>query len=288
MRLGGTVPAPDNGAGTVRSALAVATTRRDDDPNARFDCQLLLAYVLDVSRSWLYAHDDVALTSDQADQFNHLIDRWTDGVPVAQLIGTREFFGIELAVTDATLVPRPETELLVETALARLDPDRSLTVVDPGTGNGAIAIVLARARPNWRVVATDISAAALEVASHNCRSCGGAVSLVRGHWLAAFSDNAFDAIVSNPPYIREGDPHLPALRHEPQVALVSGRDGLDAIRTILTDACRVLKPGGLLMVEHGYDQQPDVVDAFEAAGFTQVDALSDLADNPRITLGVAP
>jgi release factor glutamine methyltransferase len=254
------------------------------------DAELLLAHALDRPRTWLFAH-----ATDEADaaataRFDALVDRRAAGAPVAYLTGRRGFWRFDLAVTPATLIPRPETELLVELALARL-PAGPRRVADLGTGSGAIALALAHERPEADVVATDASADALAVARGNAAALGlRNVAFRHGDWCAPLAGERYDLVASNPPYIAEGDPHLGAgdLRHEPATALASGPDGLDAIRAIAACVPGILLPGGWLLLEHGWDQGAAVRALLEAAGFVDVATARDLEDRDRVTLGRRP
>jgi len=274
------------------------TTSRDQrldallrDAGARIDpadAQWLLVHALGQSRSWLYAHGEDIAGAALAARFEALVARRVAGEPVAYLTGRRGFWSFDLAVTPATLIPRVETELLVELALTRLPQDRDLHVADLGTGSGAIALALAHERPRARVVATDASDAALAVARGNGDALGiDNIEFRRGDWLAPLAGERFDLIASNPPYIASDDPHLGAgdLRHEPMAALASGRDGLDAIRVIVRDAPAHLVAGGWLLLEHGLEQGRAVQDLLGAAGFVDVATEHDLEGRDRVTLG---
>jgi len=254
------------------------------------DAQILLAHVLGVDRAWLVAHAGDPLSAAHLDAFQALAKRRIAGEPVAYLVGRRGFHAIELEVTPAVLVPRPETETVVDLALERLPPDRDVAVLDLGTGSGAIALAIAHARPRARVLATDASPAALDVARANARRLGLAnVAFAAGDWYDALPADApaFDLIASNPPYVAYGDPHLDAgdLVHEPRLALTPGGDGLDALRVIIAGAPARLVAGGTLVVEHGYDQADDVRALFEAAGFAAIVSRRDLAGIPRAMAG---
>lgn len=256
------------------------------------DAQVLLAHVLGRDRAWLVAHADDALARDPSDAFFALARRRRDGEPVAHLTGVREFWGLPLRVSAAVLIPRPETETLVELALARLPDDCDVRVLDLGTGSGAIALALAHERPRARILATDASAEALAVARENARRLGlRNVDFAQSDWYAnatSISRSApFDLIASNPPYVAGGDPHLTAgdVRFEPSAALSPGKDGLAAIRRIVEGARDWLAAGGTLVVEHGYDQSARVCELFAAAGFADVTALRDLAGIPRVVAG---
>lgn len=270
---------------------AEATTVRDlvRDARARIDAaeaELLLAHALERPRSWLFAHDDARPDPAQRRRFDSLLARRAAGEPVAYLVGSRGFWRFDLVVTPATLIPRPETERLVELALERLPTGQALDIADLGTGSGAIALALAFERPTARVLATDASEAALEVACENAARLGlHNVRFARGDWCAALGNVCFDLIASNPPYIASGDPHLARgdLRHEPAAALASGADGLDAIRTIARDARAHLRPGGWLLLEHGCDQGPAVRAVLEQAGWCDAATATDLEQRDRVT-----
>ena len=252
------------------------------------DAALLLAHALGKSRSWLFAHADDALGEAEAARFDVLLARRAAGEPVAYLTGWRGFWTLELAVTPATLVPRPETELLVDLALARLPVDAPVRVADLGTGSGAIALAIASERPLAQVLATDASSAALDVARGNAARNGiGNVAFRLGSWLQPLGEDTFDLIASNPPYIAEGDPHLAQgdLRFEPAMALSCGADGLDAIRVIVRDAPACLRPGGWLLLEHGWEQGDAVRALLAAAGFADVATERDLEQRDRVSLG---
>jgi release factor glutamine methyltransferase len=256
------------------------------------DAQVVLAHVLAKDRAWLAAHADDPLTRGQEAAFFALAKRRRDGEPVAYLTGVREFWGLPLRVSPAVLIPRPETESLVELALSRLPADRDLRVLDLGTGSGAIALALAHERPRASVLATDVSREALAVAEENARRLGiGNVEFARSDWYAdlpsAWRDGAVDLIASNPPYVAMHDPHLREgdVRFEPAAALASGVDGLAAIRQIVAGARALLAPGGTLAIEHGYDQSERVRELFAAAGFGEIVTAKDLAGIPRVVAG---
>jgi release factor glutamine methyltransferase len=257
---------------------------------AAVDAQVLLAHVLERNRAWLVAHAGDVLSPEHARAFDALARRRRAGEPVAYLTGTREFWGMPLRVSPAVLVPRPETETLVEVALARLLPRRALRVLDLGRGSGAVALAIARERPLARVVGSDVSGAALAVARGNGQRLSIAnVEWVESDWYAGLpADASFDAIVSNPPYVRAGDPHLREgdLRFEPAIALSPGGDDLGAIRRIVAGALARLSREGLLAVEHGYDQSDAVQDLFRAAALQEVGTQRDIAGLPRVTFGL--
>jgi release factor glutamine methyltransferase len=268
---------------TVRQALAQAGL-------APIDAQALLAHALGVGRAWLAAHATDALPMASTERFFVLARRRREGEPVAYLVGTREFWGLSFAVDPSVLIPRPETETLVECALQRLPRDRPVRVLDLGTGSGAIALALAHERPDAAILATDRSAEALAVARAN----GERMKLANVHWLQsdwyrqlADRDGRFDLIASNPPYVAAGDPHLREgdVRFEPQSALAAGIDGLDALRVIVGGARERLVAGGSLVVEHGYDQAEAVRELLRAAGFTALESRRDLAGIARVAAG---
>lgn len=267
--------------GRVDASLRSAGARVD-----MRDAELLLAHVLDKPRSWLFAHGDDILSPHAAERFDALIARCAAGEPVAYLVGRRGFWKFDLAVDAATLIPRPETELLVELALARLASDASLHIADLGTGSGAIALALAHERPHAQVIATDASGDALMVARANAQALGLAnIEFRHGDWFVPLAGERFDLVASNPPYIADDDPHLQDLRFEPGSALASGADGLDAIRVIARDAPVHLVPGGWLLLEHGWEQGAAVRALLASAGFMQVSTERDLEGRDRVTLG---
>ncbi|MEL1265620.1 peptide chain release factor N(5)-glutamine methyltransferase [Pseudoxanthomonas putridarboris] len=260
-------------------------------PEARHEAEHLLLHALGRDRAWLFAHGTDPMTTDQAVAFEALLARRAAGEPVAYLVGRRGFWTLDLRVTPATLIPRPETERLVELALERLPGDAPLRVADLGTGSGAIALAIASERPRARVVATDTSDDALRVAHDNAAAHGLAnVEFRRGSWLAPLSGERFHLIASNPPYIAEGDPHLGQgdLRFEPAGALASGTDGLAAIREIVAAAPRCLRAGGWVLLEHGWEQGESIRALLRQAGFMDVDTAQDLEHRDRVTLGRLP
>ena len=255
------------------------------------DAALLLAHALGKPRSWLFAHADDVLGEADVARFDGLLARRVAGEPVAYLTGARGFWTLDLAVTPATLIPRPETELLVDLALARLPADAPVRVADLGTGSGAIALALAKERPRAQVVATDASPEALEVARGNAaRNRIDNLAFRLGSWLQPLAGERFDLIASNPPYIADGDPHLARgdLRFEPAMALSCGPDGLDAIRIIVRDAPACLQPGGWLLLEHGWEQGDAVRALLVEAGFVDAMTERDLEGRDRISLGHLP
>jgi release factor glutamine methyltransferase len=272
-------------AQSVATALSAAAARVGGD-DARADAELLLAHLIGCPRSWLYAHGDELVSAELASRYAALLQRRAAGEPVAYLLGRREFWSLDLEVTPATLVPRPETELLVELALERLPPGGAERVIDLGTGSGALALALAQERPRVQVTAVDASAAALEVAQRNAaRLCLERVRFLRSDWFSAVRDESFDLVVSNPPYLASDDPHLRegSLPFEPHMALASGPDGLDALRRICQDAPAHLRAGGWLLFEHGLAQGSAARELLQASGLEQVQTWRDLEGRERVT-----
>jgi len=267
----------------VRDLLAEGTSALPG-AEARREAALLVRHVLGVSEAWLIAHADESIDASRAANYHAWIERRARGEPVAYLTGTRGFHELDLHVTPDVLIPRPETELLVDQALQRIPVDADGAVADLGTGSGAIALAIAKARPRVRVVATDASEEALQVARANAERLGlRRVEFAQGDWCGALGDAVFDLIVSNPPYIAEGDSHLHEgdLRFEPLAALASGVDGLDAIRIIVRGARAHLHEGGWLMLEHGFDHGPAVRDLLAAHGYVGVFTERDLEGRER-------
>lgn len=255
-------------------------------PSPRLDAEALLIHVCSLTRTELVIRADEALTGTQLHEYLRLVERRRHGEPIAYIVGMREFWSLPLAITPAVLIPRSETELLVERALARIPHDRECTVADLGTGSGAIALAIASERPRAQITATDVSADALHIAERNTQKLGiGNVAITAGDWFDALTNKLFDVIISNPPYIRANDPHLDQgdVRYEPRTALVGGPDGLDAIRYIADNARARLQPGGWLLLEHGYDQADAVASVLQRAGFNQWSCYPDLSGHARVT-----
>ena len=261
------------------------TLERGSD-SARLDAELLLGALLGASRAGLIARSEEPVAPGHERAFAGLIARRLQGAPVAYLTGVREFWSLPLKVSPAVLVPRPETELLVELALERLPPEQPSTVLDLGTGSGAIALALACERRAARIVAVDVSAVALRVARQNSRALRVVnVEWRRGSWFDPVPAERFDLIVANPPYVAAADPALAQLTAEPFIALSSGPSGLEALAAIARDAPRHLHPGGALLLEHGADQALEVRRMLESRGFAGVRTHHDLSGKPRVTLG---
>ncbi|TAM43761.1 MAG: peptide chain release factor N(5)-glutamine methyltransferase [Gammaproteobacteria bacterium] len=274
-------------ARTLATALreaAVALT--PSSPSPRLDADVLLRHVTGCSPADLVARAERILTDDEARRLDALTTRRRAGEPVAYLTGEREFWSMTLKVTPAVLIPRPETELLVERALAHVPADARWTVADVGTGSGAIALAIARERPRCRVIASDRSPEALAVARANAHQLGIAnVEFFEGEWLEPLGKLSPEMVVSNPPYVRADDPHLNEgdVRFEPKGALIGGADGLDAIRALAQQAFACLMPGGWLLLEHGYDQATAVAAILTEAGFCEIACHRDLAGHDRVT-----
>jgi release factor glutamine methyltransferase len=256
--------------------------------SAALDARLLLAHVLQVSESWLLAHADEPLTESAVARFAALLTARQAGKPIAHLIGMRAFWTLDLQVNASTLIPRPDTELLVSTLLELGSATTPMRLLDLGTGTGAIALALASERPHWDIHATDCSHDALALARSNAARYELNMTFHHGDWFDALpADAQWQVIVSNPPYIAEHDPHLldGDVRFEPRLALTSGPDGLTALRHIIAQAPKHLTRGGLLLVEHGFTQAAAVRVLFAEAGFAEITSLRDLGNNERVTLG---
>ena len=281
---------------SIRSALLQAQLKLNnalelDAIDGRFESQLLLQHLLNANRAWLIAHENENLATDVQARFDYLVNRRADGEPIAYILGNREFYGLNLTVTPATLIPRPDTEILVDAALNKVPTNTPLQILDLGTGSGAIALAIAQQRPQTQVTAVDACKAALEVAISNRKQLHITnIHFLLSDWFDNLNDMLFDVIVSNPPYIEDTDVHLNQgdLRFEPSSALASGADGLDDIRHII-DGCLIhLKPQGWLMLEHGYNQAPAVADLMAQTGLVNIETFKDLGGNDRVTIGKNP
>jgi len=266
-------------AGVTLAALQVQSLL---DP---LDFRVLLCHALQLNRVALITQSTRALTDEEARQFAALVQRRLDGEPVAYIVGSREFYGLPFEVSEAVLIPRPDTELLVELAIERLPPQGE--ALDMGTGSGAIAVAVAHSRPDAKVTALDVSPDALAVASRNAAANGARVSFLQSDWYGTLDQQRYDVIASNPPYIASGDRHLSEgdLRFEPVGALTDHADGLSALRTIIAGAPRHLQPGGWLLMEHGYDQSAAVRAMLNGQGWQEVQSWTDLAGIERVTGG---
>lgn len=268
---------PDSG--TICAQLAAAAPQV-----GRFEAALLLAYALGRTREYLIAHDDEAISPADALRYQMLVNMRVAGTPIPYITGSQEFYGRHFTVNENVLIPRPDTEVLIEQALL-VAPERP-AILDLGTGSGCIGITLALEIPGSRVTATDSSKGALDVAKKNAEALGAAIDFRLGIWWDALEEGErFDVIASNPPYIRPDDEHLAALANEPLGALTDGIDGLQCLRDIAGGAMARLAPGGWLLLEHGYDQGADVRAMLEAAGFAAVRTKKDYGGNERVTLG---
>lgn len=278
-----------NNKQSIHDALHNATSLLTASGCARLDAELLLSHVLQQSREYLHTWPERELTPAQLEAFEGLIYKRRDGWPVAYLSGHQAFWSLDLLVTPATLIPRPETELLVETVLQLGNKDQPLTILDLGTGSGAIALAIAKERPNWQVHAVDASSDALAIAEQNAqRNQIINVSFHHSNWCESLpADLRAGIIVSNPPYIPENDPHLQQgdVRFEPRSALAAGPDGLDAIRAILTTCQKYLHANGWLVIEHGYDQATAVQQLLAHHKFKVIQQYKDLAGHVRVTAG---
>lgn len=275
----------------IASALQNGQTylsQASDTP--RLEAEILLAHVLQKPRSYLYTWPDARVTTSQWQHFKTLLTRRCRGEPMAYITGYREFWSLALRVTPTTLIPRPETERLVELALAQIPLHSETLVADLGTGSGAIALAIAHDRPHTRVIATDNEPAVLAIAQYNAHCLNISLEFREGSWCAALDDEQFAVIISNPPYLAQTDPHLQQgdLRFEPLSALIAGADGLDAIRAIIPQALPNLKPGGWLFLEHGYDQAAKVSGLLSKAGYTSVTIHRDDAGLDRVACGQKP
>lgn len=259
-----------------------------DTGAAKLEAEVLLAFALNKSRSHLYTWPEQVLDDSQLEQFNSLVERRYRGEPIAYITGVREFWGLPITVTPDTLIPRPETEHLVEIALQNIPEDQACFVADLGTGSGAIALAIASERSNASIEASDVSEAAIAVAKINQAQLNlPNISFKLGRWFEAFTTQKFNIIVSNPPYVAEQDPHLERgdLRFEPVTALSSGADGLEDIKIIIEQARDYLTEGAYLLLEHGFNQADDIIDLFENSGYSDVQCFRDYGERERATIG---
>jgi len=275
---------------TIGELLRWGQAQLAGSDEAAGDAQALLGHVLEKERTWLFTWSDKVVDEEHRNRFRELIAQRSQGVPVAHITGSRAFWTMQLQVNEHTLIPRPETEHLVEKALQLGDADRNLQILDMGTGSGAIALAIASERPKWQITASDRSEAALQMARSNAHRLGlKNVNFAKSDWFAAI-DGHFDLIISNPPYVAEKDPHLSQgdLRFEPRGALASGIDGLDDIRRIVSDTHGYLRPGGWLLFEHGFEQATAAREILQQAGYTQIFTEQDLASHDRLSGGKLP
>ena len=270
---------------SIATAIAEAANRLGViSESARLDAEILVARSIGMPRSYLFAHPEDSLDELALQRLNESLERRSDGVPLAYITGSKEFWSLELQISPATLVPRPETELLVEHALREIPREAQWQILDLGTGSGAIAVAIASERPGCEVTAVDVSADALLVAQQNVRQLDLAnVSCLQGDWSAPVADRIFNVIVSNPPYVADGDAALEALKAEPNMALVSGGDGLDSIRRLARDCQSIIANDGLLILEHGNDQQAAVAEILANNCWRDIACVDDYAGKPRMT-----
>ena len=276
---------------TVQQLLAQARQRLTALDSGALDAEILLAHALHKARSYLHTWPEAVVPDTAAASFEQSLRRRLQGEPVAYLTGQREFWSLQLQVDHRVLVPRPDTERLVELALEKIPAGQPLRIADLGTGSGAIALALATERPRAQFFAVDMSRPALDITAQNIRALGlRNVEPAHSHWCEALQDAAFDVIVSNPPYIAEADPHLDqdGVRFEPRTALAAGPDGLDDYHALIPGAFRCLQPGGWLLLEHGHEQQTAVLDLLARAGFVDTLGKTDDAGQPRVCMGRKP
>ncbi len=275
----------------IAQALRQAAEQLRTSDTPQLDAEVLLMHVLGKPRSYLHAWPETQLDTQQLAAFKTLVDQRASGQPVAYLTGKREFWSLDLDVNANTLIPRPDTELLVEQALEKLPADRPLHILDAGTGSGAIALALANERPHWTVFASDRSLPSLAVARNNAiRLKLDNVYFFAADWCRAMASHMFDALISNPPYIAEQDSHLGEgdVRFEPRSALAAGADGLDDLRRLTGEASRILRPGAQILLEHGFEQAEDVSRLLENNRFTDIGSARDLAGHERVSYARKP
>ena len=276
---------------TVAKLLQKAEQSINCSESARLDAEILFCDVMQFDRSRIYSHPEQIVPDDKLLLFQSLIEQRQQGRPIAHLTGKKEFWSLEFAINEDTLIPRPETELLVETALQMIPDDASFNILDLGTGSGAIAIAIASERPSCKIVATDINTNTLAMAMKNAETHQlGNIQFYLSDWYQNIPLQSFDLIVSNPPYIKQDDEHLSQgdVRYEPELALVSGADGMQAINMILEDANQYLASDAYLLIEHGYDQKQLVQEAFLKHDFKQLKTFQDLSGQDRMTYGQPP
>lgn len=267
--------------------LKQAIARLTESESPRRDAEILLGFITGKARTFILAFGETVLTTAQEQQLDELLSRRVRGEPVAHLVGEREFWSLPLRVSPVTLIPRPDTECLVEQALARM-PDEPCAVLDLGTGTGAIALALASERPDCSVIALDLIPEAVELARENADRLGITnIRVLQSDWFSVLNSQRFSIIVSNPPYIDREDPHLAQgdVRFEPLSALVADNHGLADLHTLITSSRQHLEPGGWLLLEHGWQQAQQVRQLFSAAGFAEVETCQDYGGNDRLTLG---
>lgn len=273
---------------TLKYILHHAATQLAEFPTPKLDAEILLSFVLNVSRSYLYSHSDERIDKEKQVIFESLLKRRIQGEPIAYIVGHQEFWSMDFEVTKDVLIPRRETELLVETVFEILPADKKCSVLDLGSGSGAIALAIAKERPHWKISGVDQSEKAIQLARKNQKHLNiSNVTFTESNWFSALNKKRFDLIVSNPPYISEQDPHLNQgdIRFEPKEALISGKDGLDDILKISAEAIKHLKSNGYLIFEHGYNQSEAVKKILQKNQFMLIEARKDLSGIDRITFG---
>ena len=276
---------------TIAELIQKAEQSINCSESARLDAEILFCDVMQIRRSRIYSHPEQVIPDEKSALFQSLIEQRRQGHPIAHLTGKKEFWSLELTINEDTLIPRPETELLVETALQMIPDDAVFNILDLGTGSGAIAIAIASERPNSKIVATDINTNALSIAKNNAETHKlNNIQFYLSDWYQYIPLQSFDLIVSNPPYIKKDDEHLSQgdVRFEPELALVAGADGMQAISIIIENAKRYLANDAYLLIEHGYDQKALVQEAFLRHDFRQVKTFQDLSRRDRMTHGQSP
>lgn len=271
---------------TIIQATSILNTQ---SPTPRVDAEILLAQTLNVSRAYIYTHPEKEIQPNMQNAFQALLQARRDGMPIAYLTGQREFWSLPLHVSKATLIPRPETERLVETALDLLAAEKPLKILDLGTGSGAIACALAQTRTSWHITGCDISLEALCIAKQNAEHLGlSNITFVHSNWFASIPEMSFDAILSNPPYLADHDVHLTEgdLRFEPKLALVSGPNGLESLQSIIEQSYNRLVPNGILLLEHGFQQRQAVAEQLSINGYQDIRCWQDYQGHDRVSSAI--
>jgi len=276
---------------SIRDLLQAASACLPDSGTARLECEILLCNVINQERHFLYAHPESTISESELADFNSLITKRAAGFPVAYLTGTREFWSLQLEVNQQTLIPRPETELLVELVLATTRIDSQASILDLGTGSGAIAIAIASERPACNIIASDVSLPALSMARQNASRLGlNNICFVSSDWYSSLGPQRFDLIISNPPYVESNDSGFTSgdIRHEPRIALDGGLHGLDSYHRVIPAATAFLKGGGKLLLEHGHNQAEAVRELFQHSHYLNIETKQDYAGLDRVTLAMLP